>query len=72
MTTRPEFSPEAVRLQEMGQRLDQPIKKAVAAYRAANNGGNPPSEQALLSYFATKEEGADFLELVEASKTAGR
>jgi hypothetical protein len=56
----------------MGQRLDQPIKKAVAAYQAANNGGNPPSEQALLPYFATKEEGADFLELVEASKAAGR
>ncbi len=71
MTTRPEFTPEEQRLQDLGQRTRGPIDKAVAAYRAANNGGNPPNEQALLPYFATKEEGADFLELVEAQK-AGR
>ena len=46
--------------------------KAVEAYRAANNGNQPPSPEALIPYFATPQEGADFVEFLEAQKAAGR
>jgi hypothetical protein len=45
--------------------------KAVEAYRAANNGNNPPNEAAVLPYFATPQEGADYAEFMEARIDAG-
>lgn len=70
-TTTLDFPPELVRAQEMSQRLEPSINKAIEAYRSANAGKNPPSEKALLPYFPTPEEGADFVELVDARKKAG-
>jgi hypothetical protein len=47
------------------------VKQAVAAYRAANENRTPPDERALIPYFATPKDGADFVEYVEARKAAG-
>jgi hypothetical protein len=70
-TTKPDVPPEIARVQELGRRVDPTVNKALAAFRAANNGANPANEQALLPYFATPQEGADFVEFVEARKAAG-
>ena len=71
MTTRPEVPPEVARLQELEAKIQQPVNQALSAYRSAHNGGNPPNEQALLPYFATPKEGADFVEFLEARKAGG-
>jgi hypothetical protein len=70
-TTRIEIPPEVTRTRELGARVQPAINQALKAYRAANNGGEPPNEQALLSYFATPKDGADFVEYIEARKVAG-
>jgi len=70
-TTRPEFPPEVVRAQELGAKIQPAINQALSAFRAANNGKNPPNEQALVPFFGTAQEGADFVEFVEARKAAG-
>ncbi len=70
-TTKPEIAPEVAHAEELGRLLDAPIKKAFSAYLGAHNGNNPPNERALLPYFATPKEGADFLEFLEARKAAG-
>lgn len=70
-TTKPEFPPEVLRAQELGRKTKPAVDKALAAFRAANNGNNPKDEQALLHYFASPQEGADFVEFVEARKAAG-
>lgn len=46
-------------------------KLAMDAYRAAHNGQPPPNPEALVPYFATPQEGADFVEFLEGRK-AGR
>ena len=50
------------------QKVQATVMKAVEAYRAANGGANPPNEAALVAYFATPQEGADFVELMESRK----
>ena len=45
-------------------------KIAMDAYRAANNGQSPPNPEALIPYFATPQQGADFVEFLEAQKAA--
>jgi RNA polymerase sigma factor (sigma-70 family) len=70
-TTVPDFPPEVVQAQQMGQRIQGSIDQAVSAYRAANNGKGPPNESALMPFFATPQEGADFVEFVKARKAAG-
>ena len=52
------------------QKIQASVLKAVEAYRAAHSGASPPNEAALVSYFATPQEGADFVEVVEARKAA--
>ena len=64
-TTKPEIPPEVAR----EQKIQASVSKAVDAYRVAHGGAMPPSEAALVSYFATPQEGADFVELMEARKT---
>jgi hypothetical protein len=70
-TTRPEVPPEVMRVEELGPRIQGSVMRAVAAYRAANNGSNPPNEPAMLPYFATSQEAADFTAFLEAKKAAG-
>jgi hypothetical protein len=50
------------------QKVDATMLKAVEAYRAANGGFYPPTEAAILAYFATPQEGADFVEFMESRK----
>jgi len=70
-TTKPEIPPEVVRLKELQQRIEPVVNKAVAAYMAANSGKPPPNERSLLPYFASPQDGADFLEFVDAQKAVG-
>ncbi len=44
------------------------MKAALDAYHAAHGGQEPPNLQALIAYFATPQEGADYVEFVEAQK----
>ena len=69
-TTQPDVPPEVVRVEQMAQKVQPTIRKASAAYQAAHNGASPPNSDALLAYFATPEEAADFAEFVEAQKAA--
>ena len=69
---RPEPSPAEKLASELMNRLKPAIGRAVEAYRAANNGQNPSGPDALLPYFATPQEGADFVEAVEAQKALVR
>lgn len=53
------------------QRVTTSAQKAAAGYAAANNGKSPKSLEAVLPYFATPQEGADFVELAEMAKGLG-
>ena len=72
LTTKPEVPPAVLRMQELGQKVQASAMKAIDAYHSANNGSNPPNEEAILPYFATPQEGADYIEFMEARKAAGR
>lgn len=69
-TTKPDVPPEVTRAEELNQKVQPAIKKAVAAYQAAHEGKSPPNSDTLLAYFATPQEGADFAEFLEAQKAA--
>jgi hypothetical protein len=69
-TTQPEVPPAVLRVQELGKKIQPAVMKALEAYRAANHGDNPPNEQAVMPFFATPQEGADFVEFLEAQKAA--
>lgn len=70
----PPPTPEMARLVEMTQRLTPAIKNAVEAYRAAHDGATPSNmnPEALIPYFSTPQEGADFVEFLAAQKAAQR
>jgi hypothetical protein len=55
----------------MSQRLRPSIQAALKSYQSAHNGGIPPDEKALLPYFPTPKDGADYVEALEAKKAAG-
>jgi hypothetical protein len=70
-TTIPDpLPPPSPRIQELSKRMQPVVNKAFEAYKAANNNNGPATPEALLPYFATPEEGADFVELIEAQKGA--
>jgi len=69
---RPVPTPEEVRLSELSKQLSPAIKQAVEAYGAANNGAKPNTPEALIPFFATPQDGADFVEFVEAQKAVAR
>ncbi|HUR56892.1 MAG TPA: hypothetical protein VM029_04225 [Opitutaceae bacterium] len=70
-TTRIEIPAEVARARELAARVQPAINQALASYRAAHNGKEPPNEQALIPHFATPKDGADFVEYLEARKAAG-
>jgi hypothetical protein len=53
------------------QRVQTSIRTAHEAYRAANDGKSPQRIEAVIPYFATPQEGADFVEFSEAAKALG-
>lgn len=68
-STRPEPSPALLHAVELGRRVEPAYKKALEAYQATH-GRIVPNNEALLPLFATPQEGADFVELIEAQKAA--
>jgi hypothetical protein len=56
---------------EFMQRVQTSIRTAHEAYRAANDGKSPQRIEAVIPYFATPQEGADFVEFSEAAKALG-
>jgi RNA polymerase sigma factor (sigma-70 family) len=70
MQAKIEVTPEMQRTIDLQKRFELTVNKAVAAYRSANNGQMPANDQALLPYFTTPQEGADFVEFIEAQKAA--
>ena len=70
MTTKIEVPAEVLRMQELAEKVKPAALKALEAYKQAHTGENPPNEEALLPYFATPEEGADFVEFQEARNAA--
>jgi RNA polymerase sigma factor (sigma-70 family) len=48
------------------------MKAAMDGYHAAHSGQEPPNLQALIPYFATPQEGADYVEYLEAQKEAAQ
>lgn len=71
-TTKIEIPAAVLRMQELGAKVQPALMKAVENYRAAHNGANPPNEEALLAHFATPQEGADYVEFMEARKAANQ
>jgi RNA polymerase sigma factor (sigma-70 family) len=75
MTTKPEFTADELQQRALDERMKlvQPsAQKAFEAYRTAHGGERPPNQQAIIPYFATPKEGADFVEVLEAQKNAKR
>ena len=70
-TTRIETPPEVARAQALSRKVAPAIQKATDAYLLANpEAKNRPNPQALIPYFATPQDSADFLEMIEAQKAA--
>ncbi len=63
---------EMARADELTQRIRPAMDKAIQAYRAANPGKEPTTPEVIIPYFATPQEGADFVEVIEAQKAAQR
>lgn len=70
-TTQPDFPPNIRQLDELSKRLRPSIQAALKAYQSAHSGGIPPDENALLPYFPSSKEGADYAEALQAKKAAG-
>ncbi len=69
-TSHPDSNAAQAHAEELRRKIAPAGAKAMEAYRAANNGNNPPSPEALIPFFATAQEGADYVEFVEAQKAA--
>ncbi len=59
-TTVPDPPTDAERAQDMMQKVGPAVGQAVAAYRAANQGQNPPNPDALTPYFTDPADAAAF------------
>ncbi|MSU22981.1 MAG: sigma-70 family RNA polymerase sigma factor [Opitutus sp.] len=70
-STRPELSPAEQHAQELGRQIWSAADRAIEAYRVTHHGKDPPNDQATAPYFATPQEGADFLEYLKAKRAAG-
>ena len=64
------MDPLAERIKELGRKLQTAGRAATDAYLAAHSGTPPASPDALIPYFANPQDGADFVEFLEAMKQA--
>jgi hypothetical protein len=62
--------PAQARVETLEEKIDSSRQAAIEAYRLANEGKDPNDEEILTAYFATPQEGADFLEYLDAKKAA--
>jgi hypothetical protein len=60
------------RFREMETAQRHVIMAATEAYRTANGGKDVREDLALLPFFATPQQAADFVELIDAMKAAGK
>ncbi len=58
------------RARELGKKVAGAVPRAIEAYRSANGGAAPPNNEALIPYFVTLQDGANFVEYLEAEKAA--
>ncbi len=70
LTTQPVIPPAVELLQKLSLKVHKPIQNAYGAYAEAHYGMYPPNEEAILPYFRTPEEGADYVEYLKARKPA--
>lgn len=63
-------SPAADLAKQLGGKVEPAAKRALEAYHAANGGSEPRNPQALLPYFTSPQDGANFFEYLEAAKVA--
>jgi RNA polymerase sigma factor (sigma-70 family) len=56
--------------QELMQKIGPAVATALEAYRAANQGQNPPNEQALTPFFANPQDATAFAEAEAAQRAA--
>lgn len=71
-TTEINLPPSVARAEELRKKIQAPAQAAREAYRLSNQGKDPKNEQALIPFFATPQEGADFVEYLEAKKKLPR
>ena len=70
-TTQITDPPTAMELaQEQMQKVGPAVNQALTAYRAANQGQNPPNPDALTTYFADPQDAAAFAQAREAINAA--
>jgi hypothetical protein len=60
------------RATELKSKTSASLEKAVAAYKAAHNNQVPLNREAYIPYFESPQEGADFVEFLDAVKAATR
>lgn len=70
-TTSIDFPPEVLHARQMADQIAPAVKNAIKAYQQANNGQAPPNDKALIPYFSSPKDGADFVEFLDAKKAAG-
>lgn len=63
-------SPAVELAKELARQMEPATKKATEAFRAANNGAEPKNPQALLPFFTSPQERADYTDYLEAVKVA--
>lgn len=63
-------SPAMELAKELARQLEPTLKKALEAYRATNQGGEPRTPQALIPFLTTPQERADFADYLEVVKVA--
>jgi hypothetical protein len=69
-TTVPDPPTDAERAQDMMQKVGPAVSQAVAAYKAGNQGQNPPNPDALTPYFTNPQDAAAFAQAREAMAAA--
>ncbi|HWA09614.1 MAG TPA: sigma-70 family RNA polymerase sigma factor [Opitutaceae bacterium] len=65
-----ELTPAQQQVRDMTEKLKPALMKATEAYRAANNGAGPTNPYALVPYFSTPQESADFTDLLSIAMSA--
>lgn len=61
-----ETPPALARAEQLREKLESVITTAREAYRVAHHGKDPSDERALIPFFATPQQGADYVEFLEA------
>jgi hypothetical protein len=69
-TTKIDVPPAEARAEKLEQKIADARQTAIEAYRLANEGRDPGREDMLVPFFTTPQDGADFVEYLEAKEMA--